>query len=66
MSQDEGKRVGPELRPILSTEITLSRLQRKGYESMLSDYLQSRPIAIGPTIQCNWGRAWRKCPSGNF
>jgi RNA-directed DNA polymerase len=29
--------------PILTTTITLSRLRRKGYESMLSYYQQSQP-----------------------
>jgi len=29
--------------PILNTTITLSRLRRKGYESMLSYYLKSQP-----------------------
>ena len=30
--------------PILTTTITLSRLRRKGYESMLSYYQKSQPI----------------------
>jgi len=29
--------------PILTTTITLSRLRRKGYESMLSYYLKTQP-----------------------
>jgi hypothetical protein len=29
--------------PILNTTITLSRLKRKGYESMLSYYLKTQP-----------------------
>ena len=29
--------------PILNTTITLSRLRRKGYESMLSYYLKTQP-----------------------
>lgn len=41
--------------PILITTITLSRLRRKGYESMLSYYLKSRPTGSSgraqPTIQ---------------
>ena len=31
------------LSPILTTTITLSRLRRKGYESMLSCYLKTQP-----------------------
>lgn len=41
--------------PILTTTITLSRLRRKGYESMLSYYLKTRPTGSSgraqPTIQ---------------
>lgn len=41
--------------PILITTITLSRLRRKGYESMLSYYLKTRPTGSSgraqPTIQ---------------